>query len=85
MATKTLDLLAGFLQRRWRAHFTTQRIGEYESLNKHHVGHLSQSSESLTLWVNCSNGSPRGILIRLMEDLCLGLLLAPLFRAASFC
>ena len=35
--------------------------------------------------VHCSNHSPRGILIHPMEDLCLGLLLAPLLRPGSLC
>src|SRR5262249_39646015 len=39
----------------------------------------------LSVSVHCSNHSPCGILIRPMEDLCLGLLLAPLLRPGSFC
>ena len=34
--------------------------------------------------VHCSNHSPRGILIRLLEDLCLGRMLAPLFCPVFF-
>ena len=56
---------------------------EYESLNKDCFGQFSESSESLSVSVHCSNHSPRGILIHPVEDLCLGLLLAPLLRPGS--
>jgi len=36
---------------------------EYESLNKDRFGQFSESSESLSVSVHCSNHSPRGILI----------------------
>src|SRR5215813_3949403 len=77
--------LGGEALRRWFAPNALARTlimthsGEYGSLNKRCFG---QFSESL---LHCSNHSPRGILIRPMEDLCLGLLLAPLLRPGSFC
>ncbi len=58
--------------------------GDYRSLNKHGFGQFGESSESRSVSLHCSNHSPRGILIHPMEDLCLGLLLAPLLRAGSF-
>ena len=58
--------------------------GDYRSLNKHGFGQFGESSESRSVSLHCSNYSPRGILIHPMEDLCLGLLLAPLLRAGSF-
>ena len=67
-----------------RTQFIPEHIGEYRSLNKHRFGQFGESSESLSVSVHCSNHSPRGILIHPMEDLCLGLLLAPLLRPGSF-
>src|SRR5215469_4847496 len=59
--------------------------GDYGLLNKHRFGQFSESSESLSVSVLCSNHPPRGILIHPMEDLCLGLLLARLLHPGSFC
>jgi len=43
--------------------------GEYESLNKDRFSQFSESSESLSVSMHCSNHSPRGILIHPVEDL----------------